>query len=136
MIPTSFDLELLTPLATHRREGVTSLNLSLENGMVTLLPGHAALVGSIDATPLVVQMGSHEERFMLRNGVVWVQPTGKVVLKALFLEKYEDLNEVQIQEYVAMILEKIQQGENLQGFHLEFLKQEHLMLDRQLKAMV
>lgn len=135
MIPTSFHIQMLTPLATLEREEATSVTVSVEGGMLTILPGHAALVGSIDVSPVIIKQAHHEERFMLRNGIIWVQADGKIVIKALSLEKYEELDEVRIHEYVDMILAKIQDGENLAGFHLEFLEQEKLMLDRQLQVM-
>lgn len=131
----TFALQMLTPQGSATFEEITCVSLSLESGMITILPGHAALVGSIDVTPLIMKKHHHEERFMLRNGVVWVQPDGTVVVKALSMEKYEELDEVRIQEYVDMILEKIQHGEDLHGFHLEFLEQEKLMLDHQLRTM-
>ena len=111
------------------------MSLSLESGMITILPGHAALVGSVDVTPLIMKQAHHEERFMLRNGVVCVQQDGKVAIKALSLEKYEELDEVQIKEYVDMIADKIKSGGDLHGFHLAFLEQEKLTLDRQLQVM-
>jgi len=74
-------LRVVTPEATRLRvEQVTAVRVTLDNGPICILPGHASLIGRLALGELsyVDQKGDH--RLVVEEGVLRVQKDGVIIL--------------------------------------------------------
>ena len=132
----SFNLTIESPEETLYRGEANSLLLQTASGEAEILPGHAALAGSFAFSPLRLKNGDHEEDFIARQGLVFVdlrQNTVRVL--AYYCVKKADIDLKTIKEYMEFILRKMDSGEDLSKYQLRYLEDEKLSLQKKLEVL-
>jgi F-type H+-transporting ATPase subunit epsilon len=64
--------ELVTPLGTHKAEGITELNLPAESGEMGVLPGHDVMILSLGMGPMVAGYADKKEIFFVDRGFIQI----------------------------------------------------------------
>jgi F-type H+-transporting ATPase subunit epsilon len=92
MSQTDLQIKILSPDRIFFRGAAKSLGLPGELGYMTLLPGHASMVASLDAGILAMDIdGQSGQRLFLSGGFVDVTESGVTVL-ADVIEKSSEIN--------------------------------------------
>ena len=132
----SFNLTIESPEELFFRGEADSLLLQTVTGEAEILPGHAALAGSFAFSPLHVRTGDHEEDFIARQGLVFVDPRqNSVRVLAYYCVKKADIDLKTIKEYMEFILKKMESGADLNKYQLRFLEEEKISLQKKLEVL-
>jgi len=84
---------LATPYGvTYNDDTVISVSVPTKDGVITLLPGHAALISVVVPGELLVEKDQNTQVLSVSHGVVEVSPEGEVVVLANTSERVEHLD--------------------------------------------
>lgn len=94
----SFIFELVTPERLVMREEVDQVTIPTQDGEITVLPHHAALVANLSAGVMHLMRGSEEEDVAVSGGVVQIGEGGRVRVLAETAERGHELELEAIEE--------------------------------------
>ncbi len=115
------------------RENVSSLDAITELGAMRILPGHAALQGSILFSPVRVETPDHTEHFVVQQGFIFInQHQDEVTFLVYRAEKRGELNHQTAKEYLEHVLKALQDKTSLSEYELRFLDDERLATQERL----
>ncbi|MBH41706.1 MAG: ATP synthase F1 subunit epsilon [Candidatus Magasanikbacteria bacterium] len=84
---------LATPYGvTYNDDTVLSVSVPTKDGVITLLPDHAALISVVVPGELLVEKDQNTQVLSVSHGVVEVSPEGEVVVLANTSERVEHLD--------------------------------------------
>jgi len=130
----TYQFIIRTPEGNTLDAQVVSVSLTTDGGDLQCFSGHASLTGSVAFSPVVVDMGEHEETFMVRNGMfLFDNKTGNASLLVLSAEKKSEMSLGTVKEYHDFIVEKLKSGEDLSEFQIKYLEGEKLAVEQQLE---
>jgi F-type H+-transporting ATPase subunit epsilon len=90
-MPDKIDLEVATPQRQLVHESVTEVQIPGKDGMLGILPGHAALLGLLGTGTLAYRAGGGKHAIAIQGGFVEVLPDHVRVL-ADVAERAEDID--------------------------------------------
>ncbi|MFZ2682318.1 MAG: F0F1 ATP synthase subunit epsilon [Patescibacteria group bacterium] len=126
-------VRIQTPDEEHFDEQASVVTLKTNDGMIQVMPGHVALVGSITASLVVIDTGSHQAKYFVRNGMVTVEPGGMQVLISVFsCTKDSEVDLATLKEYRDKVAAILKSGEGLSKLQVTFLTNEHIALEQTL----
>lgn len=136
MEPTGLQLVLRSPESTASFDNVTSIAVTTTMGPMIIYPKYASLVGTINFSQLVLTQGKEEKRYMLRNGLIFIDhDKNSVTISALFCDLIESVNIDTVAEYLKQIETLLEKGEKLPPIQFTYLKNERLALVEQMNIM-
>lgn len=131
---THFKFTILTPEAEILTKEVESVYLTTETGDMMLLPGHAAFSGSITYSPVIVKEGSVEEEYLAYRGVIFFSNVkNEATLLCLRCDLKDRVDYAGLKDYLKLIQERLDKGQDLSSYHVSFLEGEKVALVQQLE---
>ncbi|MFT7183930.1 MAG: F0F1-type ATP synthase epsilon subunit [Oceanicoccus sp.] len=128
-----FNFIIRTPEGGTLDAQVESISLTTDGGDLQCFSGHAALTGSVAFSPVVIEMGEHQETYMVRNGMfLFDNKTDKASLLVLSAEKKAEMQMSTVKEYHDFIVEKLKSGEDLSEYQIKYLEGEQLAVEQQI----
>ena len=118
---------------------VESVYIATELGDMMLLPEHASFSGVVSFSPVILQDGEHEERYIAKRGVLFFSNShNSATLLVSMCTSKESLDYDGLKGYLAMIEEKLESGDlsSLSDFHMKFLENERVAVVQQMEDMV
>lgn len=96
-------LQLVTPERTVLSEEVASLVCPTTEGQITILPGHVALISTLESGELVAKNGGEPYNIHVAGGFVQVQPGGKeIIILADSAEHFYEIDIARAEEAKAL----------------------------------
>lgn len=132
----SFRLVVRTPEKEVVNREVHSVTLNTEEGRMTVLPGHAALSGSILFSRLEVKGEGFEDDYLVRRGLLFVNlASSQTTIMAYSCDKTDEVKIETVREYMAFLEEQLKKGPtSLSSFQLKYLEGEKLAVSKHLEA--
>lgn len=84
--------QLVTPERTLVAEEVISLSCPTTEGKITILPGHAPLVATLESGELIAKNGKEEKYLHVAGGFVEVRPNNEVIILADGAEHFFEID--------------------------------------------
>lgn len=129
-------LTIRTPEGTHYDGPASCVSGASEEGELQIYPGHALMTAAIDFSQAVVERGDHQERFLLKQGVLHTDPaTDRTDILVLYCQKMEEVDMKTLREYHDFILEKLKAHESLGTHHATFLHESRMAVEKQMEKM-
>lgn len=88
----TLQLELVTPERTVLSRELVKLSCPTTEGQITILPGHTALVATLESGELVAQNGGEEFYIHVAGGFVEVREDGRVIILADAAEHFYEID--------------------------------------------
>jgi F0F1-type ATP synthase epsilon subunit len=131
---SKFNFIIRTPEGNVLDTDVESISLTTDGGDIQCFSNHAALTGSVAFSPVEINMGEHQETYMVRNGMfLFDNKTGNASLLVLSAEKKSEMQVSTVKEYHDFIVEKLKSGEDLSEYQIKYLEGEQLAVEQQLE---
>ncbi len=132
---TSFHFTLRTPTDTVLHGEAQSLQVDTEIGRMIVLPGHAALTGTVLFSKIVVVHGEKTDSYYVKNGILFIgKQQDTVELLCMNCDHTSQLNRASVEEYLATIKERLKDRQSLGDYQLKFLEREQFALEEQVKV--
>lgn len=132
---TSFHFTLRTPLETVLKVDAQSVTLDTETGRMVVLPGHASLTGTLTFSKVTVVYDNKTDFFYVKNGTLFIgRQQGSVELLCMTCDLEKEMNRASVEQYLALVKEKLQNKESLGDYQLKFLEREKFALEQQVKV--
>lgn len=103
-------LQLVTPQRVVLSEELDSVSCPTSQGEITVLPGHAALVATLNSGELVGRVGNNEHNIHVAGGFVEVRPGNQIVVLADEAEHLTELDEQAVEQAKQKAQELIRQS--------------------------
>jgi len=132
---TTFSLQIRSPERLVFDRQVASLLLATENGMIEVLPYHASMLSTIQFTHAKIRFENLVDTILLRKGILFIDNTkNEVQVLVSMAEMESEVSITSAKEYLAYVLSQLEKGEHMSEFHLQFLQEERLVIEKQLHA--
>lgn len=131
----SFHFTLRTPTDTILDGEAQSLQVDTETGRMVVLPGHAALTGTVLFSKVVIVHGDKTDSYYVKNGILFVgKQQNTVELLCMTCDHTSQLNRASVEQYLATIKERLKDKQSLGEYQLKFLEREKFALEEQVKV--
>lgn len=129
-------VRIVTPEGILYDHECLSVQLTSEDGAMTIMSHHAELIAALDYTAITVKTeDGKEEEFVARRGTFHMNnKTNALHIMVGHCQLRKELSLVSAKEYLALIEAKLAQGDTLSSFALEFMKGEKFVLEKQIQA--
>lgn len=115
----------------------TSALLRTELGEIEILPGHAALAGTIGFSRVLVKHDDGSAQFWVQSGFVAAGQGGETVsIIGVTGGALEKLDLVSAAEYLALVLRKLASPEGISTLELKWLEDERLAVETKINQPV
>ena len=129
-----FSLRIHTPDKDVFHGEVEGLLFHSETGQAMFLAHHADYLGSMSYTRIKITRGDTTDEYIGRRGIArFNNATNSAELLLLDCTPVEEVSAVTAASYLAMIEEALAKGTDLSHSQLKFMKEEKIMLVKQLK---
>ncbi len=91
-------LQLVTPERTLIQEEVASLVCPTTEGQITILPGHAPLVATLNSGELITKDGANSSTIHVAGGFIEVKASNQIVILADAAEHAEEIDLARAEE--------------------------------------
>ncbi len=102
-------VQLITPERTLISEEIASLSCPTTEGQITILPGHAPLVATLESGELIARNGGDDRYLHVAGGFIEVRQDNQIVILADAAEHYFEIDVAraeQAKEAAQKLLEK------------------------------
>ncbi len=102
-------VQLITPERTLISEEIASLSCPTTDGQITILPGHAPLVATLESGELIARNGGDDRYLHVAGGFIEVRKNNQIVILADAAEHYFEIDIAraeQAKEAAQKLLEK------------------------------
>lgn len=115
------------------QENVRSIDAFTELGELRILPGHAALQGTVAFSPIRIETKEKTEQFVIQQGLVVVDPSSdEVRFFAYKAEPRSQLNHETAKAYLDRLLQALRRQESLSDYALKFLDSERIATEERI----
>jgi len=108
---SSFRLEVISPDREVFNENVESVTVTSKNGQITVLPGHAPMVASLDVGTMRVKNGNEVIEAFHSEGFMEVRPD-EVIMFVQACEKADEIDAIRAEEARQRAAEKLRQKQS------------------------
>ena len=130
----TFSLQIRSPEKLVFDRDVASLLLVTENGMIEVLPHHASMLSTIQFTHAKIRFEDKIDTILLRKGILFIDNTkNEVKILVSLAEMESEMSTISAKEYLTYVMEQLEKGESMSEFHLDFLQEEKLVIEKQLQ---
>lgn len=131
----TFDLVIRTPEKEVYQGKVQAVKLVTEEGLIKILPNHASLTGTIAYSPIMLtDAHGTEDDYVARRGLLRVSNEEKSVDIMVFdCTPTKELDPMSAREYLKFLEKELAEGVDVSEFKLAYLKEEKLVVEKQLK---
>lgn len=89
---SKLQVQLITPERTLISEEIRSLSCPTTEGQITILPGHAPLVATLESGELVAKNGGEDHYIHVAGGFIEVRKNNQIVILADAAEHYFEID--------------------------------------------
>lgn len=130
----TFSLQIRSPEQLVFDQQVDSLLLVTESGMVEILPRHASMLSTIMFTHAKIRYEDKLDTILLRKGILFIDNTkNEAKILVSMAEMESEMTTVSAKEYLDYVVDQLKKGESMHEFHLKFLEEEKLVIEKQLQ---
>lgn len=105
-------IKLIAPERTVLEEEVTSLTCPTTDGQITILPGHAALVATLETGELIARNKDEEHFIHVAGGFIEIRSSGEIIILADSAEHFFEIDIARAEE-AKKEAEKILQSDHI-----------------------
>lgn len=109
---SKLSLKLITPERTVVSEEVRSLSCPTTEGQITILPGHAPLVATLESGELIAKNGGEDHFIHVAGGFIEVRGSNQIVILADAAEHHFEIDIARAEE-VKKQAEQLMQSQHL-----------------------
>lgn len=109
---SKISLKIVTPEKIVFEDSVDSITTMTENGEITILPNHSALVSLLKAGEMTLRDGKEESLLAVSTGVIEIRPGNNVIILADTAERSEELELEKIEEAKKLAEERLKNARN------------------------
>ena len=128
------DVILRTPEKIYYEKPAEKVSLSTEEGALEIFPNHTPLTGAISFSQVEISDGDHEEKFLIRNGFVFVEQESKIKILVYACDVVGATDAKTIQEYRDFVLFQLKDPSPLTTYQLQYLKEQKVALEKMVQV--
>ena len=127
-MPT-FHLTIKTPTETLFDGAVDSVRVKTDLGRMEVLDQHATFVGMTRYSKIYLRVDGKEQGFVVRQGTITVDESGKVAVLALFGDKWSEMTVKTMEQYLHYLKEQLENPDQFNEYQKQFLEEQRKALE-------